>query len=134
MDKEIVTPQSLMDDAGTYYTNLIGLGSWKMELIKHAQIIALTTQLSELKMEIQLLTKNASKESSKESTADKHSSSKKNYGNFEAWCLIKVNNNAEFNMAEKSEISKHLASLKGQCPGKVHKHPWRSKSKELHSI
>ncbi len=27
MDKEIVTPQSLMDDAGTYYTNLIGSGS-----------------------------------------------------------------------------------------------------------
>ncbi len=45
MDREIVTPQSLMDDAGTYYTNLIGLGSWKMELTKHAQIIALTTQL-----------------------------------------------------------------------------------------
>ena len=31
MDKEIVTPQSLMDDAGTYYTNLVGSGSWKLE-------------------------------------------------------------------------------------------------------
>jgi hypothetical protein len=40
--KEIVTPQSLMDDAGTYYTNLIGSGSWKLESTKHAQIIALT--------------------------------------------------------------------------------------------
>jgi hypothetical protein len=56
MDKEIVTPQSLMDDAGTNYTNLIGLGSWKMESAKHAQIIALITQLSKLKMEIQSLT------------------------------------------------------------------------------
>ena len=78
MDKEIVTPQSLMDDAGTYYTNLIGLGSWKMESTKHAQIIALTTQLSELKTEIQSLTKNTSKESLKGSTADKPSSSTSN--------------------------------------------------------
>ncbi len=27
MDKEIVTPQSLMDDAVMYYTNLVGSGS-----------------------------------------------------------------------------------------------------------
>jgi hypothetical protein len=27
MDKEIVTLQSLMDDAGTYYTNLVGSGT-----------------------------------------------------------------------------------------------------------
>jgi hypothetical protein len=78
MDKEIVTPQLLMDDAGTYYTNLIGSGSWKMESTKHAQIIALTTQLSELKTEIQLLTKNICKESLKGSTADKPSSSPRN--------------------------------------------------------
>ena len=58
MDKEIVTPQSLMDDAGTYYTNLVGSGSWKLESTKHAQIIALTTQLSELKTELQLVSKN----------------------------------------------------------------------------
>ncbi len=44
-------------------------------------------------------------------------------------------------LAEKGEIPMHLASLKGQCPicipclfGKAHEHPWRSKSKELHSI
>ena len=48
MDKEIVTPQSLMDDAGTYYTNLVGSGSWKLESTKHAQIIALTTQLDKI--------------------------------------------------------------------------------------
>jgi hypothetical protein len=63
MDKEIVTPQSLMDDAGTYYTNLIGSRSWKLESNKHAHIIALTTQLSELKTEIQSLSKNASDKS-----------------------------------------------------------------------
>jgi hypothetical protein len=27
MDKEIVTPQSLMDEAGTYFTNLVASGS-----------------------------------------------------------------------------------------------------------
>ncbi len=52
MDKEIFTPQSLMDDAGTYYTNLVGSGSWKLELTKHAQIISLTTQLSKRKTEM----------------------------------------------------------------------------------
>jgi hypothetical protein len=100
MDKEIVTPQSLMDDAGTYYTNLVSSGTWKLESSKHAQIIALTTQLSELKTELHSLSKNAP-DKSKEPLADKSSSSAKNYGNFEAWRLTKVNNGAEFNMVEK---------------------------------
>jgi hypothetical protein len=95
MDKEIVTPQSLMDDAGTYYTNLVGSGSWKLETSKHLQIITLTTQILELKMEIQSLTStHASNKSSKGS---------RNYGNFKAWCLVKINNNAEFNMLEKGD-------------------------------
>ena len=51
MDKEIVTPQLLMDEAGTYFTNLVASGSQKAEVSKHAQIIALTTQISELKNE-----------------------------------------------------------------------------------
>jgi hypothetical protein len=103
MDKEIVTPQSLMDDVGTYYTNLVGSGSWRLGLSKHAKIIALTTQLSELKTEIQSLTKNDSDKSLKGSTADKTPASAKNYSNFEAWHLVKVNNNAEFNMVEKGD-------------------------------
>jgi hypothetical protein len=44
-------------------------------------------------------------------------------------------------LAEKGEIPKRLASLKGRCPlcipclfGKAHKRPWRSKSKESHPI
>jgi hypothetical protein len=101
MDKEFVTPQSLMDDAGIHFTNLVSSGSWKLESSKHAQINALTTQLSELKTEMQSLSKNSS-EKSKGSTSDKRSSSAKNYGNFEAWCLTKVNNGAEFNMVEKN--------------------------------
>ncbi len=46
-----------MDDAGTYYTNLVSSGAWKLESGKHAQIIALTPQLSELKLELQSLSK-----------------------------------------------------------------------------
>jgi hypothetical protein len=44
-------------------------------------------------------------------------------------------------MAEKGEIPKRLAALKGRCPicvaclfGQAHKRPWRSKSKQEHSI
>ncbi len=50
MDKEKVTSQSLMADTSSYYTNLVASGDWKLEINKHAQIIALTTQISELKM------------------------------------------------------------------------------------
>ena len=100
MDKEFVTPQSLMDDAGIHFTNLVSSGSWKLESSKHAQINALTTQLSELKTEMQSLSKNSS-EKSKGSTSDKPSFSAKNYRNFEAWRLTKVNNSAEFSMVEK---------------------------------
>ncbi len=77
-----------MDHAGMYYTNLIGSGSWKLESSKHVQIIALPTQLSELKTEIQSLNKHASIKSSKWTTVDKPHMSTKNYGNFEAWCLV----------------------------------------------
>jgi hypothetical protein len=49
MDKENVTFQSLMADASSYYTNLVASGDWKLEANKHAQIIALTTQILELK-------------------------------------------------------------------------------------
>jgi hypothetical protein len=72
-----------------------------LESSKHAQIIAFTTQLSKPKTEIQSLNKQASDESSKGTTADKPHTSTKNYGNFEAWHLVKVNNNAEFNMVER---------------------------------
>ena len=44
-------------------------------------------------------------------------------------------------MAEKGELPKRLASLKGRCPlcvaclfGQAHKRPWRSKSKQKHPI
>jgi hypothetical protein len=50
MNKEKVTSQSLMADTSSYYTNLVASGDWKLEINKHAQIIALTTQISELRM------------------------------------------------------------------------------------
>ncbi len=44
-------------------------------------------------------------------------------------------------MAENGEIPRCLATLKGRCPiclpclfGMAHKHPWRLKSKQIHSI
>jgi hypothetical protein len=89
MDKEIVTPQSLMDDADTYYTNLVGSGSCKLESNKHAQIIALTMQLFELKTDIQSLNKQASDKFSKGTTADKPHTSTKNHGNLKLGALSK---------------------------------------------
>jgi hypothetical protein len=86
-----------------------------LESTKHAQIIALITQLSELKTEIQSLSKNAS-DKSKCSAPEKSSSSAKNYGNFEAWRLTKVNNNTEFNMIEKGD-KKYYWCDEHQYPG-----------------
>jgi hypothetical protein len=40
-----------MDDASAYYINLKNTGTWKIEISRSSQIIALTTQLTELKME-----------------------------------------------------------------------------------
>ena len=77
--------------------NLVGSGSWKLESTKHAQIIALTTQLSEMKQELNSLSKiNKPKDST-----NKPTSGDKKTGNFEEWRLTKVNNNVEFNMVEK---------------------------------
>ncbi len=49
MDKEKVTLQLLMADASSYYTNLVASDNWKLESNKHAQIIALTMHILELK-------------------------------------------------------------------------------------
>ncbi len=108
MDKEIVTPQSLVNNAGTYYTIIVVWGSWELETSKHLQIIALTTQILELKMEIQSLTSTHA--------SNKSSKGPKNYGNIEAWCLVKINNNAEFNMVEKGNKKLYWCD-KHQYPG-----------------
>lgn len=52
MNKEQVTLQSLMDDASAYYINFNNTGAWKKELSHNSQLIALITQLTELKTEL----------------------------------------------------------------------------------
>jgi hypothetical protein len=88
----------LMDEAGTYFTNLVASGSWKVEVSKHAQIIALTTQISELKNEFSKV-KIATMSNKKTPTSGTDDTvNLKPWGNFEKWRITKVNNDAEFNM------------------------------------
>jgi hypothetical protein len=49
IDKEKVSSQLLMADASSYFTNIVASGSLKLETNKHAQIIASTMQILELK-------------------------------------------------------------------------------------
>jgi hypothetical protein len=55
MNKTHVTSQSLINDASAYYVNLKNMGAWKIEMACNSQIIALTTQLLELKTELSKL-------------------------------------------------------------------------------
>ncbi len=95
MDKEKVSSQALVDDASTYYTNLVASDNWKTEVNKHAQIIALTTQILELKKEVSQV--KASATSIIPAPAPTVPGSSK----FEQWRLVKVNNNEDFNKIEK---------------------------------
>jgi hypothetical protein len=95
MDKEIVTSQSLMDDASTYYTNMVASRDWKTEVNKHTQIIALTTQISELKKGF-----NQAKTSNNAFTPSSASSGPGS-NKFEQRRLEKVYNKEEFNMIVK---------------------------------
>ncbi len=101
MDKEIVTPQSLMDEAGTYFTNLVASGSQKAEVSKHSQIIPLTTQISELKNEFSKVKITAKPNEKTLTPGTDNNSNVKPWGNFEQWRLMKINNGAEFNMVKK---------------------------------
>ncbi len=95
MDKEIVTSQSLMDNASMYYTNLVASGDWKSEVNKHAQIIALTTQITELKKEF-----NETK-AAKNAITLASVPSGPGLNKFEQWHLEKVDKKEEFNMIVK---------------------------------
>ena len=97
MNKEIVTSQSLMDDASRYYTNMVASGSWKSEVNKHAQIIALTTQITELKKEFNK-TKAAKNAITPTPTLSGPGSNK-----FKMWRIEKVDNKEVFNMVVKDE-------------------------------
>jgi hypothetical protein len=95
MDKKKGTLQSLMADASSYYTNLVASGDWKLEINKHVQIIALATQILELKSEISQV-----KTSTKPSSDTGKVLCNKN-DNFQRWCLTKIDNGNEFNMVDK---------------------------------
>jgi hypothetical protein len=104
MDKEIVTSQSLMDDASTYYTNMVASGDWKSEVSKHSQIIALTTQITELKKEFNEVkaAKNIIPTPSG-STPSGSTPTGSGSNKFEQWRLEKVDNKEEFNMVVRGQ-------------------------------
>jgi hypothetical protein len=111
MNKIHVTSQTLIDDALAYYVNLMNTGAWKTKLLRNTQIIALTTQLSELKTEITKLS--ASKAPPKQNENLPPSGNK--YV-FELWHLEKVDNKVEHNMIEQKTrywCDQHKANNKG---------------------
>jgi hypothetical protein len=91
-------PQMLMVDASSCYTNLVASGDWKLEVTKHAQIIALTTQILEIKQEMSQV-----KISSKPSgdTVKPLDEIKHRCDVFQKWHQTKVENGNEFNMVKK---------------------------------
>ena len=97
MNKKLVTLQALVDDAAAYYINLKNTGVWKMEMSCNSQIIALTTQLTELKMEIGKLS--ASKGTPKLDQGKPTGGPAKYV--FKRWHLEKVDNKVEHSMIER---------------------------------
>jgi hypothetical protein len=91
MNKPFIPSQDLIDKASAYYTNLKNTGTWKIKLTKNSQIIALTTQLSELKTEIAKISTNNGSNIKKDEAAP--ASGNKSYI-LECWHLEKVDNNA----------------------------------------
>jgi hypothetical protein len=109
MDNENVTLQSLMADASSYYTNLVASGNWRLEINKHAQIIALTTQISKLKSEISQV------KTSTKPSGDTGKILCNKSDNFQRWPLTKIDNGNKFNMVDKDGTKYHWCDK--------HKHP-----------
>jgi hypothetical protein len=80
-----------------------------LEINKHAQIIALTTQISELKMAM-----NQVKTSTKPSGDTNKTLCNQNDA-FQMWCLTKIENGNEFKMIEKDGTKYYWCDK--------HKHP-----------
>jgi hypothetical protein len=59
MSKSNISYQGLIDDSSDYYVNLKYLGAWKVALFKNLQLIALITQISELKNKLSKLSTNS---------------------------------------------------------------------------
>jgi hypothetical protein len=97
MNKSVVTSQALMDDAAAYFINLKNTGAWKTKVSRNSRIIALTTQLTELKTEIGKLS--ASKATPKLDDGKPAGGPAKYV--FQLWRLEKIDNKAEHNMVER---------------------------------
>jgi hypothetical protein len=97
MNKSRLSSQFSMYDASAYYVNLKNTSAWKVELSRNTQIINLTTQLYDLKMEISKL---KAPPTQKDSGTAVIGTSNNRYV-FEHWCVERVNNNAEHNMIER---------------------------------
>jgi hypothetical protein len=111
VDKEKVTSQSLLANVSSYYTNLVASGDWKLEINKHKQIIALTTQISELKTAMSQV------KTSTKPSGDTNKFLCNQNDAFQMWHLTKVENGNEFNMIEKDGTKYYW------CDN--HKHPDR---------
>ncbi len=99
MNKSFISSQDLIDDTSAYYVNLKNTGAQKIELSKYCQIIAFTTELSELKAKIAKISTNKGSNFKKDEAAP--ASGNKPYV-FEFWPLEKFDYNAVYNMAKQN--------------------------------
>ena len=101
MNKAKITLALLMDDAAAYFVNLKNTGNWKTEFLKNTQIIALTTQISELEAKVSKLSH--IKAPTGPSATPLGTSGGAGTGNcsFELWRLEKFDSKAEHGMIER---------------------------------
>ncbi len=85
-----------MTKASLFCLNLKSSGGWKIETIKHQQIIALTTQLNEMETKLAKLTPKVGSASLPKMTADTQDMK----GKFPLWRLKKVLSTEEHCMVE----------------------------------
>ncbi len=55
INKAKIRSNSLMDDAAAYFVNLKNTGYWRTKIARNTQIIALTTQISDLESKVSKL-------------------------------------------------------------------------------
>jgi TolA-binding protein len=95
LGREVITSQTLMDEAQVHFDTLRECGQWKAEHSSKAQILTLTTQLHAMQTQLTEL-KNKPQQQQQQSTPTRTTQS-----NFDEWRLAKDNNDNEFNMIER---------------------------------
>jgi hypothetical protein len=103
MNNKHVNLQTLIDNTLAYYVNLKNTGAWKTETSHNSQIIALTTQLFDLKTKISNL---VFKKTPLKQDKNVPTSGKPRYA-FELWRLEKVDKKLEHNMVERNDKTWH---------------------------